>query len=224
MFRFSKPHGLKGTLICVEGIDGSGKSTQLTMLRDWLKSIGMDVIFTEWNSSDLIAQTTKVAKKKNLLSPRTFSLLHAVDFADRLEQVIVPALKAGFIVLADRYVYTAFARDVARGVDKDWVRDMYGFAIQPDLTLYYCVSAEESLKRICSNREPKFYEAGMDLKLSNNPYKSYVIFQNRVNEEYKKMIDEYNIVEIDATQSIHSKQLKLRTLVCDLLRAKGVEI
>ena len=109
MFRFSKTHGLKGTLICVEGIDGSGKSTQLTMLRDWLKSIGMDVIFTEWNSSDLIAQTTKVAKKKNLLSPRTFSLLHAVDFADRLEQVIVPALKAGFIVLADRYVYTAFA-------------------------------------------------------------------------------------------------------------------
>ena len=110
--KLTEKHNLKGTLICVEGIDGSGKSTQLALLRDWLKSIGQDVIFTEWNSSELISQTTKLAKKKNMLSPRTFSLLHAVDFADRLKQVIDPALKAGFIVLADRYAYTAFARDV----------------------------------------------------------------------------------------------------------------
>ena len=185
--RLSTPHNLPGTLICVEGIDGSGKSTQLALLRDWLKAKNLDVIFTEWNSSDLISQTTKKAKKKNLLSPRTFSLLHAVDFADRLEQIIIPAMKAGFIVLADRYVYTAFARDVARGVDRDWVRNMYGFAIKPDLTLYYDISAEISLERICSNRAPSFYEAGMDLKLSNNPYKSYVIFQNRVNKEYEDM-------------------------------------
>ena len=128
--RLNESHNLPGTLVCVEGIDGSGKSTQLAILRDWLKSLKQDVIFTEWNSSDLISQTTKLAKKKNLLSPRTFSLLHAVDFADRLEQVIIPALKAGFIVLADRYVYTAFARDVARGVDRDWVRKVYGFAVK----------------------------------------------------------------------------------------------
>ena len=222
--RFSTPHNLKGTLICVEGIDGSGKSTQLKILYDWLKSLKQDVIFTEWNSSDLISQTTKLAKKKNLLSPRTFSLLHAVDFADRLEQVIIPALKAGFILLADRYVYTAFARDVARGVDRDWVRKMYGFAVQPDLTLYFRVPVDVSLERICANRAPKFYEAGMDLKLSNDPYESYKIFQKRVNEEYQNMVDEYGLIEIDATDSIHSKQLVFREEVKKLLATKGIKL
>ena len=222
--RLFEEHNLKGTLICVEGIDGSGKSTQLSILRDWLKSKGLDVIHTEWNSSELISQTTKKAKKKNLLSPRTFSLLHAVDFADRLEQIIIPAMKAGFIVLADRYVYTAFARDVARGVDKDWVRNMYGFAIKPDLTLYYSINAETSLERICSNRTPSFYEAGMDLKLSNNPYKRYVIFQNMVNTEYLQMVDEFGLVKIDAQQSIHSKQLKMREYVTNCLKKKGINI
>ena len=220
--RFLKEHGLPGTLICVEGIDGSGKSTQIGILKDWLKSKNLDVIYTEWNSSDLISQTTKRAKKKNLLSPRTFSLLHAVDFADRLEQIIIPAMKAGFIVLADRYAYTAFARDVARGVDRDWVRNMYGFAIKPDLALYYSISAEISLERICSNRTPSFYEAGMDLKLSNNPYKSYVIFQNRVNNEYEKMVEEYGLVSIDAQQSIHAKQVEMRKLVVEILAKKGI--
>lgn len=222
--RLNKPHDLKGTLICVEGIDGSGKSTQLVILRDWLKSLKQDLIFTEWNSSELISQTTKEAKKKNLLSPRTFSLLHAVDFADRLEQVIIPALKAGFIVLADRYVYTAFARDVARGVDSEWVRKMYGFAVQPDLTLYFHVPVEVSLERICSNRSPKFYEAGMDLKLSNDPYESYKIFQTRVNEEYKKMVKEYGLFEIDATDSIHSKQVVFRNEVKKVLERKGINL
>jgi dTMP kinase len=222
--RLYNPHNLPGTLICVEGIDGSGKSTQLSLLRDWLRAKNLDVIFTEWNSSDLISQTTKKAKKKNLLSPRTFSLLHAVDFADRLEQIIIPALKAGFIVLADRYAYTAFARDVARGVDKSWVRNLYGFAIKPDLTLYYDISAEVSLERICSNRAPSFYEAGMDLKLSNNPYKSYVIFQNRVNDEYSDMVDEFGLVKIDASSTIHSKQVLLRQYVTELLAQKGINI
>lgn len=224
MLRFSNNHEYKGTLICVEGIDGSGKSTQLVILRDWLKSIGQDVIYTEWNSSELISNTTKLAKKKNLLSPRTFSLLHAVDFADRLEQIIIPALKAGFIVLADRYVYTAFARDVARGVDSTWVRNTYGFAIRPDLCLYYKVPAEVSLKRICSNRTPKFYEAGMDLKLSSDPYQSYMIFQTRVNNEYDKMVKEYGITQIDATESIHAKQIKMRELVRQTLKTKGISI
>ncbi len=222
--RFSKPHNLKGTLICVEGIDGSGKSTQLIILRDWLKSLKQDVIYTEWNSSDLISQTTKMAKKKNLLSPRTFSLLHAVDFADRLEQVIIPALKAGFVVLADRYVYTAFSRDVARGVDADWVRHMYSFAVQPDLTAYFHVPVEVSLERICSNRAPKFYEAGMDLKISNDPYESYRIFQSRVNEEYLKMVKEYNLLEIDAKNSIHAKQVLFREEVKKVLAKKGINL
>jgi dTMP kinase len=222
--RLNQPHNLPGTLVCVEGIDGSGKSTQLAILRDWLKSRKQDVIFTEWNSSDLISQTTKLAKKKNLLSPRTFSLLHAVDFADRLEQVIIPALKAGFIVLADRYVYTAFARDVARGVDREWVRKVYGFAVKPDLTLYFRVSEDVSLERICANRSPKFYEAGMDLKISNDPYESYKIFQKRVNDEYKSMIEEYGLVEIDANESIHKKQVFFREEVKKILEQKGITL
>jgi len=224
MLRFNKDHNLKGVLICVEGIDGSGKSTQLDLLYSWLKSKNLDVILTCWNSSDLISETTKRAKKKNLLSGRTFSLLHAVDFADRLEKIIIPAMKAGFIVLADRYVYTAFARDVARDVDKKWVRNMYGFAIKPDLTLYFDVSAKVSLERICTNRQPKYYEAGMDLKLSNNPYKSYVLFQNRVIEQYKDMVDEYGLVKVDATESIHKKQVYFRKIVTELLNSRGIKI
>lgn len=222
--RLNKEHNLPGTLICVEGIDGSGKSTQLAILKDWLISLGQDVIFTEWNSSNLISKTTKQAKKKNLLSPRTFSLLHAVDFADRLEQIIVPALKAGFIVLADRYAYTAFARDVARNVDPKWVRNMYGFAINPDLAVYFKVPVEISLDRICANRQPKFYEAGMDMKLSSDPYVSYKIFQGRVLNEYDKMRDEYGLVKMDATESIHQQQIKFRKLVKEVLLKKGIEL
>ena len=224
MSKLTEKHNLKGTLVCVEGIDGSGKSTQLALLRDWLKSIGQDVIFTEWNSSALISQTTKLAKKKNMLSPRTFSLLHAVDFADRFKQVIAPALKAGFIVLADRYAYTAFARDVARGVDANWVRKVYDFALKPDLAVYFDIDTKSSLERICFNRTPKFYEAGMDLKLSNDPYESYMIFQGRVIKEYQKMVDEFGLVKLDASDSIHTKQLEIRRLLKEILHAKGVQI
>lgn len=224
MAKLTEKHNYEGTLVCVEGIDGSGKSTQLALLRDWLKDTGKDVIFTEWNSSELISQTTKLAKKKNMLSPRTFSLLHAVDFADRLKQVIAPALKAGFIVLADRYAYTAFARDVARGVDAHWVREVYDFAIKPDLAIYFDIDPKTSLERICSNRAPKFYEAGMDLKLSSDPYESYMIFQSRVIEEYKNMLDEFGIVKLDANDTIHKKQVEIRKMLGQILKEKGVEI
>ncbi len=217
MLRFSKNHSYKGVLICVEGIDGSGKSTQLELLHSWLKQKNLDTILTQWNSSLLISNTTKKAKKKNLLSGRTFSLLHAVDFADRLERTIKPALKAGFIVLADRYVYTAFARDVARNVDSIWVRNLYSFAIEPDLTFYFDVTPKDSLDRICANREPKYYEAGMDIKLSNNPYKSYILFQNRIVEQYQSMISEFGLIKIDAMDSIHKKQKFIRKKVEELL-------
>ena len=224
MLRFSRKHDYKGLLICVEGIDGSGKSTQLDLLYSWLKSKGLDVILTQWNSSELIANTTKKAKKKNLLSGRTFSLLHAVDFADRLERTIKPALKAGFIVLADRYVYTAFARDVARNVEPDWVRNMYSFAIQPDLTFYFDIQPKDSLERICANRQPKFYEAGMDMKLSNNPYKSYIMFQNRIVEQYQEMVEEFDLIKIDAMDSIYNKQTIVREKVVELLAKNKIKI
>ncbi len=122
---------LPGKLFVVEGIDGSGKSTQLDLLRKWLIASGYCVAFSEWNSSPLVRETTRRGKKRQILTPTTFSLLHAVDFAHRLQQQMIPALKAGAIVLADRYIYTAFARDVARGVDPQWVRDVYAIAVKP---------------------------------------------------------------------------------------------
>src|SRR3984893_17478747 len=159
-------HNFPGRLFVVEGVDGSGKSTQIALLRQWLISEGYTVFFSEWNSSPLVKKTTSKGKKKQLLTPTTFSLIHATDFADRTEHDIIPPLKAGAIVLADRYIYTAFARDVARGVDQRWVRELYQFAVKPTLAFYYRVPLEVSLSRILTGRtELKYYEAGMDLGL-----------------------------------------------------------
>src|SRR6478736_306245 len=162
------PHAYPGKLFVVEGIDGSGKTTQLSLLAKWLSAAGHRVFVTEWNSSALVKAATKTGKKKNALTPMTFSLLHATDFADRLLYKIIPPLKAGMIVLADRYAYTAFARDVARGVDRQWVRELYQFAVQPTIAFYFRVPLEVSLSRILTGRtELKFYEAGMDMGWSS---------------------------------------------------------
>ena len=139
---FEKKHNYPGKLYIVEGVDGSGKSTQIALLKKWLESEGYSVFFTEWNSSDLVKETTREGKKKNILTPTTFSLLHATDFADRLNYQIIPPLKAGMIVLADRYAYTAFARDVVRGVSPRWVRNLYSFAVKPDISFYFDVPIE----------------------------------------------------------------------------------
>ena len=140
-------HEFPGRLFIVEGIDGSGKSTQLSLLHKWLESKGYGVVFSEWNSSPLVKDTTKLGKKKKLLTPATFSLIHSTDFADRTERSILPLLKAGAIVLCDRYVYTAFARDVARGMDREWVRDLYDFAVKPTIAFYFRVPLETAIWR-----------------------------------------------------------------------------
>ena len=159
MSDFSKKHGFPGKLFIVEGVDGSGKSTQIALLKKWLESEGYSVFFTEWNSSELVKETTKEAKKKNMLTPTTFSLLHATDFADRLNYQIIPPLKAGMIVLADRYAYTAFARDTVRGVSPQWVRNLYSFSVKPDISFYFDVPIQVACDRILSGRsELKFHE------------------------------------------------------------------
>lgn len=208
--RLNKNHNFPGKLLVVEGVDGSGKSTQLDLLRNWLTARGQSVIFTEWNSSTLISKTIKQAKRSNSLIPTTFSLLHATDFADRLENIIIPALKAGLIVLADRYCFTAFARDVARGVDADWVRSLYGFAIRPDGAFYFQVPVEVSLARIANSRQPGYYESGMDIGLSNDPMESFQIFQTRVIQEYEKMVPEYELHTMPAIKPIHEQQMLFR--------------
>jgi dTMP kinase len=208
------PHAYPGRLFVVEGIDGSGKTTQLGLLAKWLAASGQRVFVTEWNSSALVKAATKMGKKKNALTPMTFSLLHATDFADRLLYKIVPPLKAGMIVLADRYAYTAFARDVARGVDRQWVRDLYSFAVQPDLAVYFRVPIEVSLDRLLARRvKLKFYEAGLDMGWNSNATESFRIFQSKVLDEYDQIVSEFGLRVVDAAGSITDQQQTLRQLV-----------
>jgi dTMP kinase len=215
---FEQNHPYPGRLIIVEGIDGSGKSTQLQLLQKWLLSSGYRVFFTEWNSSALVNETIKRGKKKNLLTPTTFSILHATDFADRLAHLIIPPLKAGMIVCADRFVYTAFARDVVRGVHPEWVRDLYGFAVKPDIGLYFRVPIETSLKRILNGRVAlKFHEAGMDLGLSEDPKESFRLFQSKILEEYDNISNEYGLTVVDATLPIQKQQEMIRAIVKEKL-------
>jgi dTMP kinase len=214
MAKLPDGRALSGKLFVVEGIDGSGKSTQLDMLRKWLIGQGYCVAFSEWNSSPIVRNTTRRGKKKQLLTPTSFSLIHAADFADRMERQMLPALKAGAIVLADRYIYTAFGRDVARGVHPQWVRQVYSFAIEPTVAFYFRVPLDESLERILSGRPTlKYYEAGLDAGLSSDPYKSYELFQGRILEEYDKMVDEFGLTVIDATLSLLEQQDQVREIV-----------
>ena len=219
-----QPHEYPGKLFVVEGIDGSGKTTQLALLAKWLSAEGHRVFVTEWNSSVLVKAATKTGKKKNALTPMTFSLLHATDFADRLLYKIIPPLKAGMIVLADRYAYTAFARDVTRGVDRQWVRELYSFGVMPDLTLYFRVPIDVSLDRLMARRvKLKFYEAGMDLGWSTNPAESFRLFQGKVLEEYDRIVDEYGLEVVDAIGSITTQQQLVRKLVLPYVDGHHVE-
>lgn len=216
---FEQEHPYPGRLIIVEGIDGSGKSTQLQLLQKWLVSLSYRVFFTEWNSSALVNETIRRGKKKNLLTPTTFSILHATDFADRLMHLIIPPLKAGMVVLADRYVYTAFSRDVVRGVDPSWVRSLYGFAVKPDISLYFRVPIEISLRRILSGRTTlRFHEAGMDMGFSDDPKESFTIFQGKILEEYERIAVEQNLTIIDASLPISIQQGTIRKIVQEKLK------
>lgn len=216
---FTEAHQYPGKLIIVEGIDGSGKSTQIRLLYSWLEAQEYPVFFTEWNSSQLVKKTTKQGKKRQNLTPTTFSLLHMTDFADRLSYQILPPLKAGMIVLADRYVYTAFARDVARGVHPDWVRKAYDFAIKPDLAFYFHVPLEVGIERILSGRPKlKYYEAGMDLDLSSDIEESFKMFQGMIVKQYDQMTKEYGLIKVDGTQDIQTQQTRIRELVTQELK------
>jgi dTMP kinase len=203
-----------GRLIAVEGLDGSGKSTQIYLLKRWLENQGLKVYFSEWNSSELVKAATSKGKKRELLSPTTFSLIHATDFADRYERHLVPLLRAGYLVLCDRYVFTAYARDVVRGCPPEWVRGIYNFAAQPDFIFFFKSNLEVSLQRILDGRpQLKYFEAGMDLRLSTDPYESFRIFQGRILEQYLAMSTEFNFLVIDANQAVEVQQNVVRELI-----------
>jgi dTMP kinase len=205
---------LPGKLFIVEGIDGSGKSTQLDLLHKWLVSQGYLVVATEWNSASIVKQTTRRGKKRRLLTPMSFSLIHSADFASRTYQQILPALRGGAVVLADRYVFTAFARDAVRGVDREWLRELYSFAVRPSLAFYFDVPLAEAITRIRGGRaQLKYYEAGLDLGLASDPEESFARFQGLIRQEYERLVEEFGLIRMDATQTLIRQQRLMREIV-----------
>jgi len=207
-------NNLPGKLIAVEGLDGSGKSTQVYLMKRWLELEGYKVFFTEWNSSSIVKEATRKGKKRQLLTSTTFSLIHCTDFADRYERQVLPLLHAGYIVLADRYIYTAFARDAVRGCDREWIRKLYSYARHPDITFFFNVPLTIALERILDGRpQLKYHEAGMDLGFSTDPYESFKIFQGKIHEEYLRMVEEFEFITVDGSQAPDQQQQFVRGLL-----------
>ena len=213
--------GRNGKLIVIEGTDGSGRSTQAYMLKQWLEVQGYAVMDTGWTRSKLIGQAITDAKMGHSLHRLTYCLMYATDLADRLEYQIIPALRSGFIVLADRYIYTALARGIARGADRQWLRDLYGFAIQPDLIFYMQLPVKDLVPRVLEAGKMKYWEAGMDMNYGDDLYDSFVAYQSELIEQFNAMVDEYNFVTLDARQDAQAIQRELRKAVGNYLSEKN---
>src|SRR6266699_4474307 len=210
-------NGYPGKLIAVEGTDGVGRSTQIQLLREWLEVQGYGVVETGWTRSTLMQPTIELAKASNTLNKLTFVLLYATDFADRLEKEIIPALKAGFVVLSDRYIFTALARAGVRGVDRAWLRNLYGFAIAPHMVFYLNIDVKTLIGRVLESRGMDFWESGMDLKGGDDIYDSFRTYQNKLLKEYASMGDEFQFRTLDARRSIDRIQEELRRQVAAFL-------
>jgi dTMP kinase len=212
---FGAPAKRRGRLVAFEGPDGSGKTTQRKLFKTWLKAEGYDVVTTKWNSSELIKPIIKSRKSLRALSPEEFSLLHGADFRHRVEHVILPALWEGKLVIADRFLFTGLARDVARGLDLDWVLKLYQPLLWPDLVFYFSVSPATSGRRVSATRTPNFYEAGQDVTALADPVESYHRFITRVIREYESLALVFKFITVDAEQSIAEQHHQIRRLFRD---------
>jgi dTMP kinase len=210
-----------GKIIAIEGTDGVGRSTQIRMLREWLEVQGYGVVETGWTRSTLMQPTIDLAKASNTLNKLTFVLLYATDFADRLEKEIIPALRAGFIVLTDRYIYTALARAGVRGVDRAWLRSLYGFAIAPHLVFYLKVDVDTLIRRVLQSRGMDFWESGMDMKSGDDIYDSFRAYQGKLMREYNQLADEFGFRVLDGRQPVDRIQLELRRQIGAFLAETG---
>src|SRR3989440_10833102 len=209
--------GYPGKLFVVEGTDGVGRSTQIQLLREGLEVKGYGVVETGWTRSPLMQPTIEIAKSSNTLNKLTFVLLYATDFADRLEKEIIPALKAGFVVLSDRYIFTALARAGVRGVDRQWLRNLYGFAIAPHLVFYLNIDVKSLIGRVLESRGMDFWESGMDMKTGDDIYESFRSYQQRLLREYASMADEFHFRVVDARRRVDRIQEELRKQVAAFL-------
>ena len=210
-------HEYPGRLIAFEGTDGVGRTTQIQLLREWLEVKGYGVVETGWTRSPLMEPTIELAKSSNTLNKLTFVLLYATDFADRLEKEVIPALKAGFVVLSDRYIFTALARAGVRGIDRRWLRSLYGFAISPHLVFYLKIDVETLIGRVLASRGMDYWESGMDLKHGDDIYDSFRAYQNKLLREYGSMADEFHFRNIDARRPVDRIQDELRKQVLAFL-------
>lgn len=201
-FPYRTIEGFPGKLIVLEGSDGVGRSTQTQLLRRWLEDEGFAVSDTGLRRSAMTQQGLEDAKKGHTLSRITMSLFYATDFADRLENQIIPALQAGFVVLSDRYFYSIMARDIVRGADPEWARMVYGFALKPDLVLYLKADVSDLVSRLIHGRGLNYWEAGMDLLPSDNLYDSFLSYQAKLISLFDQLSQEYGFVTIDAGRPI----------------------
>jgi dTMP kinase len=213
--------GYPGKIITIEGTDSVGRSTQIRLLREWLEVQGYGVVETGWTRSPLMSPTIDLAKSSNTLNKLTFTLLYATDFADRLEKEVIPALKAGFIVLTDRYLYTALARAGVRGIDRTWMRNLYSFAIAPHLVFYLRIDEKTLIRRVLQSRGMNFWESGMDLKLADDIYDSFRAYQRALLREYNAMAEEFGFRVIDARRKIDWIQEELRKQIGEFLAGAG---
>ena len=216
--KYLNPSELKGKLIAIEGTDGVGRSTHIEMLQEWLEVQGYGVITTGWTRSNLMSKTIEMAKAGNILDRWSLSLLYATDFADRLEHQIIPALRSGFVVLADRYIYTAFARDFVRSTDRTWIRDVFGFALIPDLVCYLRIDVETLALRVIETTGMNYWESGMDLRLGVDLYDSFKKYQSLLIEEFDKMAMEFRFDVVDARKSPEEIQDELRGHILPVLQ------
>lgn len=208
---------LSGKLIVLEGTDGVGRSTQIKKLRNWLEEEGYAVSDTGLTRSELTASGLEAAKSGHTLGPITMSLFYAADFADRLENQIIPALQAGFVVLSDRYFYSVVARDSIRGIDSDWAKKLYGIALKPDLILYMKASVPSLVTRLIHGRGLNYWESGMDLHIADNFYDSFVQYQTLILKQFDLLSEEYNFMTIDADQSPNDIFEDLKKPILELL-------
>jgi dTMP kinase len=215
--KYLNPSDLKGKLIAIEGTDGVGRSTHIEMLQEWLEIQGYGVMTTGWTRSNLMSKAIEVAKAGNILDRWSLSLLYATDFADRLEHQIIPALRSGFVVLADRYIYTAFARDFVRSGDRHWIRDVLGFALIPDLVCYLRIDVETLALRVIETTGMNYWESGMDLRLGTDLYDSFKKYQSLLIEEFDKMAVEFRFNVVDARKSPEEIQDELRAHIFPVL-------
>jgi len=214
----------RGILIAVEGMDGSGKSTQAQLVFNWLRALGLPVHHTEWNSSPAVKNATKIGKETKRLKPMTFHLIHAADFADRWAKQIEPMLEVGGIVICDRYKFTAMARDGAREVEGGVIESNYSFAPEPDLTLYFDIPPEVGYTRIVKGRPTlKWYEAGLDMGWTHDPFESYKILQGKIKNIYDELVESERIVRVDAVGSVAEVQTRVREIINQRIDFKEID-